>query len=85
MNLALWCRVRFLPPEAGRPTDTASKPRWTMREGRRCPRIYGALRVRDGKEHTRCAPARHSKEYIALLADIEAANPKGDLDRKSVV
>ena len=41
--------------------------------------IYGALRVRDGKEHTRCAPARNSKEYIALLADIEAANPKGDL------
>jgi hypothetical protein len=25
------------------------------------------------------APARNSKEYIALLADIEADNPKGDL------
>lgn len=24
--------------------------------------IYGALRVRDGKELTRCAPARNSKE-----------------------
>ena len=36
-------------------------------------------RVRDGKERTRCAPARNSKNYIALLADIEADNPKGDL------
>jgi len=41
--------------------------------------IYGALRVRDGKERTRCAPARNSKNYIALLADIEADNPTGDL------
>ena len=41
--------------------------------------IYGALRVRDGKEWTRCSPARNSKNYIALLADIEAANPTGDL------
>ena len=41
--------------------------------------IYGALRVRDGKELTRCAPSRNSKGYMALLADIEADNPKGDL------
>ena len=41
--------------------------------------IYGALRLRDGKELTRCAPARNSKNYIALLAEIEAANPTGDL------
>lgn len=37
------------------------------------------MRVRDGKELTRCAPARNSTNYIALLADIEAANPRGDL------
>jgi transposase len=41
--------------------------------------IYGALRVKDGKELTRSAPARNSTNYIALLADIEAANPTGDL------
>ncbi|HEV2459528.1 MAG TPA: transposase, partial [Ktedonobacterales bacterium] len=41
--------------------------------------IYGALRVRDGQELTRCAPARNSKGYIALLADIAADNPTGDL------
>ncbi|HEX4203468.1 MAG TPA: IS630 family transposase [Ktedonobacteraceae bacterium] len=38
-----------------------------------------ALRVRDGKELTRCAASRNSKGYIALLSDIEADNPKGDL------
>jgi hypothetical protein len=41
--------------------------------------VYGALRVRDGKELTRCAPSRNSKGYIALLADIEADNPTGEL------
>jgi transposase len=41
--------------------------------------IYGALRVRDGRELTRCAASRNSKSYIALLSDIEADNPKGDL------
>jgi hypothetical protein len=35
--------------------------------------------VKDGKELTRCAAARNSTHYIALLADIEAANPRGDL------
>jgi len=41
--------------------------------------IYGALRVRDGKELTRCAAVRNSKNYIELLKDIEADNPLGDL------
>ena len=41
--------------------------------------VYGALRVRDGKELTRCAASRNSKEYIALLADIEADNPTGEI------
>ncbi len=41
--------------------------------------IYGALRVRDGQELTRCAPSRNSKGYIALLADVDAANPTGDI------
>ena len=41
--------------------------------------MYGALRVRDGKELTRCAAARNSTNYIALLADIEADNPTGDI------
>ncbi len=41
--------------------------------------VYGALRVRDGKELTRCAASRNSKNYITLLADIEAENPTGDI------
>jgi len=41
--------------------------------------IYGALRVCDGNEITRGAASRNSKGYIALLADVEAANPSGDL------
>ncbi|MBO0794334.1 MAG: transposase, partial [Ktedonobacteraceae bacterium] len=41
--------------------------------------VYGALRVRDGKVLTRCAASRNSKGYIALLAEIEVKNPKGDL------
>ena len=41
--------------------------------------IYGALRVRDGKEITRCAPARNSKNCIELLKEIEADNPTGDI------
>jgi hypothetical protein len=41
--------------------------------------VYGALRVCDGKEITRCAASRNSKGYIALLADSEAANPTGDI------
>jgi len=35
--------------------------------------------VRDGKELTRCAASRNSKNYITLLADIEAENPTGDI------
>jgi transposase len=35
--------------------------------------------VRDGKELTRCAASRNSKGYIALLTDVEADNPTGDI------
>jgi len=41
--------------------------------------VYGALRIRDGQELTRCAASRNSKGYIALLAAIEAANPSGGM------
>jgi hypothetical protein len=41
--------------------------------------VYGALRVRDGKELTRCAASRNSTNYIALLSDIESDNPAGDI------
>nr|WP_236065245.1 hypothetical protein [Reticulibacter mediterranei] len=37
------------------------------------------MRVRDGKELTRCATARNSKNYIELLKEIEADNPMGDI------
>jgi transposase len=35
--------------------------------------------VRDGKELTRCAASRNSLNSIALLADIEADHPTGDI------
>jgi hypothetical protein len=41
--------------------------------------IYGALRVRDGKELTRCAASRNSANDIELLKLIEANNPTGDI------
>jgi hypothetical protein len=41
--------------------------------------VYGALRVRDGKEITRCAASRNSKGYIELLKEIETDNPNGDI------
>jgi transposase len=41
--------------------------------------VYGALRVRDGKELTLCAASRNSTNYIALLESIEADNPSGDI------
>jgi DDE superfamily endonuclease len=41
--------------------------------------VYGALRVRDGKELTRCVASRNSTNYITLLQDIEADNPRGDI------
>ncbi len=41
--------------------------------------VYGALRVRDGKELTRCAASRNWKGYIELLKDIEADNSSGEI------
>jgi hypothetical protein len=41
--------------------------------------VYGALRVCDGKEITRCAASRNSKNSIELLKEIETDNPKGDI------
>jgi transposase len=41
--------------------------------------IYGALRVRDGQARTLAAPARNSAGYLALLQDVEVADPQGDL------
>ena len=41
--------------------------------------VYGALRVRDGKDLTRCAASRNSTNYIALLEQIESDNPEGEI------
>jgi transposase len=41
--------------------------------------VYGALRVRDGQAGTRTAPARNTAGSLALLRDIEVANPTGEL------
>ena len=52
---------------------------WAPHQGAEKTWVYGALRVRDGKELTRCAASRTSTNYIALLADIEADNLAGDI------
>jgi transposase len=59
--------------------DTASRLPLEDSRGPEKVWIYGALRVRDGKEVTSCALSRNSKEYMALLANIEADNPTGDI------
>jgi hypothetical protein len=41
--------------------------------------VYGALRVRDGRELTFTAPARNTTGYLRLLAAVDQANPAGDL------
>jgi hypothetical protein len=41
--------------------------------------VYGALRVRDGHEVTRTAPARTTVGYLALLNAVEQDHPAGDL------
>jgi transposase len=41
--------------------------------------VYGALRVRDGQARTLTAPSRNTAGYLALLQDVEAANPLGEL------
>ncbi len=39
----------------------------------------GRIRKEGVRELDRCAASRNSKGYIALLADIEADNPSGDI------
>jgi DDE superfamily endonuclease len=71
---------RTVPPAAGwSPHGHRIKAELDDSRGPEKTWVYGALRVRDGKELTRCAASRNSKGYIALLTDIEADNPSGDL------
>ena len=69
----------FDPAPGWSPTGHRIKAPMDYERGPEKTWVYGALRVRDGKELTRCAASRNSKGYIALLADIEADNPTGDI------
>ncbi len=69
----------FDPAPGWSPTGHRIKAPLDYERGPEKTWVYGALRVRDGKEVTRCAASRNSKGYIALLADIEADNPTGDI------
>jgi transposase len=71
---------RYFPPAPGWSVD-GHRIKAPLEYGRGPEKtwIYGALRIRDGKELTRCAASRNSKGYIALLTDIEADNPTGDI------
>lgn len=42
--------------------------------------VYGALRVRDGREVTFTAGSRNTVGYLKLLGVIDQANPEGDLN-----
>jgi len=71
---------RTFPPAPGwSPTGHRIKAPMDYERGPEKTWIYGALRVCDGKELTRCALSRNSKGYIALRASIEADNPTGDI------
>jgi hypothetical protein len=71
---------RTFPPAPGwSPTGHRIKAVLDYSRGPEKTWVYGALRVRDGKELTRCAASRNSKNYIALLTDIEAENPTSDI------
>ena len=71
---------RTFPPAAGwSPNGHRIRAELDYSRGPEKSWVYGALRVRDGKTLTRCAPTRNSKGYIALLMDIEADNPSGDI------
>ena len=69
----------FDPAPGWSPTGHRIKAPLDYERGPEKTWVYGALRVRDGKELTRCAASRNSKGYIALLADIESDNPTGDI------
>jgi hypothetical protein len=69
----------FAPAPGWSPTGHRIKALLDYSRGPENTWVYGALRVRDGKELTRCAASRNSANYIAFLADIEADNPTGDI------
>jgi hypothetical protein len=69
----------FAPAPAWSPTGHRIKAPLDYERGPEKTWVYGALRLKDGKELTRCAPARNSTNYIALLEDIQADNPTGDI------
>ena len=71
---------RTFPPAAGWSADGHRiKAALDYERGPEKTWVYGALRVRDGKELTRCVASRNSTNYITLLQDIEADNPRGDI------
>src|SRR6266567_5172620 len=69
----------FDPAPGWSPTGHRIKAPLDYERGPEKTWVYGALRVCDGKELTRCALSRNSKGYIALRASIEADNPTGDI------
>jgi hypothetical protein len=64
---------------AGRRMDTASKHRSITGAIPRKPGSTGRCGCAMARNSPGCAPSRNSKGYIALLADIEADNPSGDI------
>lgn len=71
---------RSFPPAPGwSPTGHRIKAVLDYSRGPEKTWVYGALRIRDGKELTRCAASRNSTNYIKLLQDIETDNATGDI------
>ncbi len=65
--------------KAGLLMDSASKRHWKFVRGPWKTQVYGALRVRDGKELTRYVASRNSTNSSTLIQDNEADNLRGDI------
>jgi transposase len=69
----------YPPPPGWSPQGQRIKAPLEYSRGLEKTWVYGALRVRDGQARTLTAPARNTAGYLALLQDVETANPRDDL------
>lgn len=69
----------YPPPPSWSPDGRRIKAPLDYSRGPEKTWVYGALRVRDGQARTLAAPARDTAGYLALLQDVAAANPRGEL------
>jgi hypothetical protein len=72
---------RAFPPAPGwSPSGHRIKAPLSYGRGQEQVWVYGALRVRDGRELSFTAPARNTAGYLRLLTALDQANRDGDLN-----